>query len=68
MGAINERSAFVANHVMNINKNMDEKSWDVYEIDIPAAYQNSRYYFSNFFIGSLNNTEIDIYIRGIVVK
>lgn len=64
----NERSAFIGNYAITIQKNMGERSWQVARIDIPSSYAKSNYYLSNFFLGSLNNGELEYYVRGIAVK
>lgn len=65
---INEINPFINNQVLSIDKNMDPRSWKVVKIDIPSSYRKSNYYLSNFNLGSVNNQELDYYIRGIVVK
>ena len=68
LNEFNERSAFISSHVINIDTNMEERSWKVARIDIPSYYANSNFYLSNFLIGSVNSAELEYYIRGIVVK
>lgn len=65
---INERSAFIANKTITIDKEMNDRSWKVAKIDIPSSYAKSNYYLSNFSLGSLNNGDLEYYIRGIAVK
>lgn len=66
--SFNERTAFISNRSIAIDKNMDERSWKVAKIDIPSNYAKSNYYLSNFFLGSVENGELEYYIRGIAVK
>ncbi len=68
MTAFSELSPIIPEVHFNVDTDMDEMSWKVASIDIPAQYQNENYYVSNIRFGIRDTADSSLYIRGVVFK
>ena len=65
---INESSPIIREQAFTLTMNMDNLSWKVASIDIPAQYANNEnYYVSNIAFG-VRSSDTTMYLRGVVFK